>query len=63
MEQDGMEDKPQNYLIAEEQFAIDALKKRLEKGEDLQNLHVHVQKCIKACSPYHILRIKVKISS
>ena len=33
LEQDGMEDKPQNYLIAEEQFVIDVLKKRLEEEE------------------------------
>ena len=55
-----MEDKPQNYLIAEEQFAIDVLKKRLEEEEGCQSLRVHVQKCIEACSPYQILKIKVR---
>ena len=34
LEQDGTEDKPQNYLIAEKQFAIDVSKKRLEEEEE-----------------------------
>ncbi|XP_023927142.2 protein ROLLING AND ERECT LEAF 2 [Quercus suber] len=34
LEQDGTEDKPQNDLIAEKQFAIDVLKKRLEEEEE-----------------------------
>ncbi|KAM3699810.1 hypothetical protein ACJW31_05G054000 [Castanea mollissima] len=32
--QDGTEDKPQNNLIAEKEFAIDVLKKRLEEEEE-----------------------------
>ena len=34
LEQDGTEDKPQNYLIAEKQFVIDVSKKRLEEEEE-----------------------------
>lgn len=54
--QDGTEDKPQNDLITEKQFAIDVLKKRLDEEEEAygrQCTHVREKTLtnIKTCFP------------